>query len=147
MTTHDLALQWAADRAGLPYERFVKGLTPETIARIRIAYMRQNSTAIPLPAVSPSVESEQPAPSAVAASVEASPADPETTLCAAFQANMHTLPLMVSAWKYKRFLAALHITTKDEKKLLEKIVREEIRNVIEPTAIKLNHLLWWLEGQ
>ena len=32
------ALQWAADRAGLPYERFVDGLTETTKQRILTAY-------------------------------------------------------------------------------------------------------------
>ena len=35
----DPALQWAADRAGLPYERFVDGLTSATIRRIQAAHM------------------------------------------------------------------------------------------------------------
>ena len=34
----DPALEWAAERAGLPYERFVRGLTPATIHRIQAAY-------------------------------------------------------------------------------------------------------------
>lgn len=129
MTTHDPALLWAADRAGLPYDRFVTGLTPSTIRRIRAAYCRRNGTKILMPAV------------------EAAQADPETTLRAAFQAQMNKLPTEMNAWKYKRFLAAFHVTTKDEKNLLEKIVIEEIRNVTEPMAIKLNLFLWWLEGQ
>ena len=35
---YDCALQWAADRAGLPYERFVDGLTETTKQRILTAY-------------------------------------------------------------------------------------------------------------
>ena len=153
MTTHDQALQWAAERTGLPYDRFVTGLTPETIVRFRRAYFRRNGTTIPLPAVLPTVESLEHAVEPVPPTPEASASDrttgedPEPRLRAALQANKHTLPLTVSAWKYKRFLEALHVTTKAEKKWLEKIVREEIRSVNEPTAIRLNHFLWWLDGQ
>lgn len=167
MTTHDPALLWAADRAGLPYDRFVTGLTPSTIQRIRAAYCRRNGTKILMPAVK-TAQPAKTAPLAVdvtsddsmaadmeaaqaveqaEAAVEAAQADPETTLRAAFQAQMNKLPTEMNAWKYKRFLAAFHVTTKDEKNLLEKIVREEIRNVTEPMAIKLNLFLWWLEGQ
>ena len=73
----DPALLWAADRAGRPYDRFVTGLTPETIARIRIAYMRRNGTTIPLPAVLPTVEAKQPAPPIVEP-VPAVDTDPES---------------------------------------------------------------------
>ena len=38
---YDCALQWAADRAGLPYERFVDGLTSATIRRIQAAHMNR----------------------------------------------------------------------------------------------------------
>lgn len=146
MTTHAPALLWAADRAGLSYDRFIQGLTPTTIQRIRGAYLRANGTTIPLPAVLPTVEAEQPDSPASQTSEERLD---ETTLRAAFKANMHTLPYMVSAYKYRRFLEALNVnlSSKTERKQLEKIVREEIRNVNEPTAIKLNHFLWWLEGQ
>ena len=150
MTTHDPALQWAAERAGLPYDRFVAGLTAETIARIHAAYFRQNGSTIPQTgvgtaptpdAVQPFVEAEQP----ISLNVKAEQA--ETALRAAFQANMHTLPPMVSAWRYKRFLEMLDVTTKAERKLLQSIVREEIRSATEPMANKLTHFLWWLDGQ
>lgn len=153
MTTHDQALQWAAERADLPYDRFVAGLTPETIVRIRRAYFRRNGTTIPLPAVLPTVESLEHAVEPVPPTPEASVSDRTTgedlepRLRAAFQANMHTLPPMVSAWRYKRFLEMLDVTTKAERKLLQSIVREEIRSATEPMANKLTHFLWWLEGQ
>ena len=170
MTTHDPALLWAADRAGLPYDRFVTGLTPSTIQRIRAAYYRRNGTTILLPAV----KTEQTAPltvdvasddtmeaddeavqtaaqppvvEAAPSAVETALADPETRIRETLLAQMKKLPTELNAWKYKRFLEALNVTTKDEKKLLEKIVREEIRNVVEPMAIKLNLFLWWLEGR
>ena len=38
----DPALQWAADRAGLSYDRFVEGLTSATIRRIQAAYMNED---------------------------------------------------------------------------------------------------------
>jgi len=153
MTTHDQALQWAAERAGFPYDRFVTGLTPETIVRFRRAYFRRNGTTIPLPAVLPTVESLEHAVEPVPPTPEASVSDRTTgedlepRLRAALQANKHTLPLTVSAWKYKRFLEKLGVRSRTEIKLLNKIVREEIRNVPEPMAIKLNHFMWWLEGQ
>lgn len=171
MTTHDPALEWAAERAGLSYERFVEGLTRETKARIRAAYFRQNGSTIPvqgvLPAVEaeekalaeesgqasveavPAMEAEQPlsAVEAVQPSVESAQADAETALRADFQANMHTLPPMVSAWKYKKFLEGLHVRSKAERKLLEKIVREEIRSATEQYGNRLTHFLWWLDGQ
>ena len=37
----DPALQWAADRAGLSYDRFVGGLTSATIRRIQAAYINR----------------------------------------------------------------------------------------------------------
>ena len=150
MTTHDPALQWAADRAAMPYDRFVAGLTAETIARIHAAYFRQNGSTIPQTgvgtaptpdAVQPFVEAEQP----ISLNVKAEQA--ETALRAAFQANMHTLPPMVSAWRYKRFLEGLHVTTKAERRLLEKIVWEEVLSATMENGNKLTHFLWWLDGQ
>lgn len=167
MTSYDPALLWAADRAGLPYDRFVTGLTPSTIRRIRAAYCRRNGTKILMPAVKTaqpvktaplavdvtsddSMAADMEAAQAVEqaeAAVEAAQADPETRIREALRAQMNKLPTEISGWKYKRFLEALNVTTKDEKNLLEKIMREEIRNVVEPMAIKLNLFLWWLEGQ
>ena len=37
----DPALQWAAYRAGLSYDRFVEGLTSATIRRMQAAYMNR----------------------------------------------------------------------------------------------------------
>lgn len=37
-TIKDPALQWAADRAKMPYDRFVTGLTDTAIQRIHNAY-------------------------------------------------------------------------------------------------------------
>lgn len=163
---HDPALQWAAERAGLSYERFVEDLTRETIARIRAAYFRQNGTSILMPAVKAAhsasltveatptealsaddaavqIDALPPVVEAAPSAVETAQADPETRIREALFAQMNKLPTEISGYKYRMFLATIHINlaSKVERELLEKIVREEIRNVIEPTAIKLNHLL------
>lgn len=132
----------------MPYDRFVAGLTPATIARIHAAYSRQNGSTIPLTAADlTTAVNLDPSTVEASASVRDTAENAEPRLRAAFQANMHTLPPMVSAWRYKRFLEGLHVTTKAERRLLEKIVREEIRSAETKTGHKLTHFLWWLEGQ
>ena len=59
----------------------------------------------------------------------------------AFRERMSTLPMKVSGWKYKRFLEAIHVQSKAEKKHLDEIVRDELKKAERVnTSIKLNHI-------
>ena len=134
MTTHDPALQWAADRAAMPYDRFVAGLTPATIARIHAAYLSryvyaQELSTVPLPK----------------ADAEGSAKE---QIRAAFQSMKHTLPREIRPEAYQDLLEQIGVTTRPERKLLSEIVKEEAGSAqLAVNRRKLNHFLWWLEGR
>ena len=134
MTTHDPALQWAADRAAMPYDRFVAGLTAETIARIRTAYLNRYVYARDTHSVPPP---EADAESSVKEQIRA-----------AFQERKHTLPREIRPEAYQDLLEQIGVTTRPERKLLSEIVKEEAGSAqLAVNRRKLNHFLWWLEGQ
>ena len=134
MTTHDPALQWAAERAGLPYDRFVAGLTPATIARIHAAYLSryvyaQELSTVPLPK----------------ADAEGSAKE---QIRAAFQSMKHTLPREIRPEAYQDLLEQIGVTTRPERMILEEVVKEEaLKAQLSVNRRKLNHFLWWLGGQ
>ena len=135
--TYDPALQWAADNAGLPYDRFVAGLTPATITRIRTAFMNRYVYSVP----PPSTEPERP--------------DPHTEkdaarhrINAAFQAKKHTLPREIRPEEYEALLEEVNVNSKEERHILAEVVKEEIGKAnLAVTRAKLKHFLWWLDGQ
>ena len=137
MTTHDPALQWAADRAAMPYDRFVAGLTAETIQRIRAAYLNRYVYSVP------------------PASTEPERLDPHTEkdaaqkrINAAFQAKKHTLPREIRPEEYEALLENINVCSKPERHILEEVVKDEIRNAnLAVTRAKLKHFLWWLGGR
>ena len=134
MTTHDPALQWAAERAGLPYDRFVAGLTPATIARIHAAYLSryvyaQELSTVPLPK----------------ADAEGSAKE---QIRAAFQSMKHSLPREIRPEAYQDLLEQIGVTTRPERMILEEVVKEEaLKAQLSVNRRKLNHFLWWLGGQ
>ena len=134
MTTQDPALQWAAERAGLPYDRFVAGLTPATIARIHAAYLSryvyaQELSTVPLPK----------------ADAEGSAKE---QIRAAFQSMKHTLPREIRPEAYQDLLEQIGVTTRPERMILEEVVKEEaLKAQLSVNRRKLNHFLWWLGGQ
>lgn len=130
----DPALQWAADRAALPYDRFVRGLTPSTIARIRIAHTNCFLTDSPLPN-----------PEQAAAEREQVQ---RTRIRRVFHERWTSLPREIQPLAYARFLAEIDVTTKVERAMLEVAVKEEIAEAkLLVNKQKLNHFLWWLGGQ
>ena len=138
MTTHDPALQWAADRAGLPYDRFVAGLTPETIARIRIAYRNRYVYNAP---VEESPDQLQPDPHTADEAAK-------NRISAAFEAKKITLPREVRPEEYEAFLAEINVISKAERHILADVVQEEIGKAnLAVTRAKLKHFLWWLDGK
>lgn len=138
MTTHDPALQWAADRAGLPYDRFVTGLTPETIARIRAAF--RNCYVYNAP-VEENPDQLQP--------------DPHTTeeaaknrISVAFSSRKSTLPKDVRPEEYEAILTEINVNSKAERRILAEVIKEEIGKAnLAVTRKKLKHFLWWLDGK
>ena len=136
MTAHDPALLWAANKANLPYERFVTGLTPATVARIRNAYLSRCVYSAP----PPSTEPERPDPHN----------EKEATIIrisAAFQAKKHTLPREIRPEQYEALLEDINVLSKAERHILAEVVKEEIRNAnLAVTRAKLKHFLWWLGG-
>ena len=137
MTTIDPALEWAADRAAMPYDRFVAGLTAETIARIRAAYLSRYVYSVP------------------PASTEPERLDPHTEkdaaqkrINAAFQAKKHTLPREIRPEEYEALLYEINVTSKAERHILAEVVKEEIGKAnLAVTRAKLKHFLWWLDGR
>ena len=130
----DPALQWAADRAALPYNRFVRGLTSSTIARIRIAHANRFHTDSPL------IDPEQ-------AAAEREQVQ-RTRIRRVFHERWTSLPREIQPLAYARFLAEIDVTTKVERAMLEEAVKEEIAEAkFQGIKQKLNHFLWWLGGQ
>ena len=130
----DPALQWAADRAGLPYSRFVRGLTPSTIDRIRKAHINRFLT-------------DPPAPNPEQAAAEREQVQ-RTRIRRAFNERWTSLPREIQPLAYARFLAEIDVTTKVERAMLEAAVKEEIAEAkFQGIKQKLNHFLWWLGGQ
>ena len=137
MTPHDPALQWAADRAAMPYDRFVAGLTPATIARIHAAF--QNSYVYSVQAET-SNNSPQPDPHTAEEAAH-------NRINAAFQAKKHTLPREIRPEQYEALLEEINVNSKAERHILAEVVKEEIENVnLAVTRAKLKHFLWWLGG-
>ena len=129
----DPALQWAADRAGLPYERFVDGLTSATIRRIQAAH------------VSRFVYSDRRTEDSVDP-----PPEPRARVLIrdAFRERIGTLPREIRPEVYADLLEEMGITTRPERELLSGIVKEEVQSAhLAVTRAKLNHFLWCLGGQ
>ena len=129
----DPALQWAADRAGLPYERFVDGLTSATIRRIQAAHMNRF-----IHADRRTEDSVDPPPEPRA----------RVLIRDAFRERIGTLPREIRPEVYADLLEEMGITTRPERELLSGIVKEEVQSAhLAVTRAKLNHFLWWLGGQ
>jgi len=129
----DPALQWAADRAGLPYERFVDGLTSTTIRRIQAAHMNRF-----IHTDTQTVGSVDPPPEPRA----------RVLIRDAFRKRIGTLPREIRPEVYADLLEEMGITTRPERELLSGIVKEEVQSAhLAVTRAKLNHFLWWLGGQ
>ena len=129
----DPALQWAADRAGLPYERFVDGLTSATIRRIQAAH------------VSRFVYSDRRTEDSVDP-----PPEPRARVLIrdAFRERIGTLPREIRPEAYANLLEEIGVRSRPERELLSEIVRDEISCAqLAATRSKLNHFLWWLGGQ
>ena len=129
----DPALQWAADRAGLPYERFVDGLTSTTIRRIQAAHMNHF-----IYAEARTTDSVEPPPESRA----------RVLIRDALRERIGTLPREIRPEVYADLLEEMGITTRPERELLSEIVKDEINCAqLAATRSKLNHFLWWLGGQ
>lgn len=138
MTTHDPALQWAADRAGLPYDRFVAGLTPETIARIRAAYWNRYVYNAP-------VEEN---PDQLQPDLHTAEEAAKNRISAAFAAKKSTLPRDVRSEEYEALLTEINVNSKAERHILAEVIKEEIGKAnLAVTRKKLKHFLWWLDGK
>ena len=129
----DPALQWAADRAGLPYERFVDGLTSATIRRIQAAH------------VSRFVYSDRRTEDSVDP-----PPEPRARVLIrdALREGIATLPREIRPEVYKELLEEIGVRSRTERELLSDIVKDEINSAqLAATRARLNHFLWWLGGQ
>ena len=129
----DPALQWAADRAGLPYERFVDGLTSATIRRIQAAH------------VSRFVYSDRRTEDSVDP-----PPEPRARVLIrdAFRERIGTLPREIRPEVYANLLEEIGVRSRPERELLSEIIRDEISSAhLAVTRAKLNHFLWWLGGK
>ena len=129
----DPALQWAADRAGLPYERFVDGLTSATIRRIQAAH------------VSRFVYSDRRTEDSVDP-----PPEPRARVLIrdAFRERIGTLPREIRPEVYADLLEEIGVRSRPERELLSEIIRDEISSAhLAVTRAKLNHFLWWLGGK
>ena len=129
----DPALQWAADRAGLSYERFVDGLTSTTIRRIQAAHMNRfaHSDRRTEDSVDP-------------------PPEPRARVLIrdAFRERIGTLPREIRPEAYANLLEEIGVRSRPERELLSEIVRDEISSAhLAVTRAKLKHFLWWLGGQ
>ena len=135
--TYDPALLWAANKANLPYDRFVTDLTSATIARIRNAYMNRYVYSVP----PPSTEPEWPDPHTEKEAAK-------HCIRQAFQAKKHTLPREIRPEEYETLLDDINVSSKAERHILEEVVKDEIRNAnLAVTRAKLKHFLWWLGGR
>ena len=129
----DPALQWAADRAGLSYERFVKGLTSATIQRIQAAHMNRF---VHTDTQTVGRVDQPPEPRA------------RVLIRDAFRERIATLSKEIRPAAYEQLLEEMDITTHQERELLSEIVKDEINCAqLAATRSKLNHFLWWLGGQ
>ena len=126
----DPALQWAADRAGLPYERFVDGLTSATIRRIQAAHTNRF------------VYSD----TRTVDSVQETHA--RELIHDAFRERIGTLPREIRPEVYKELLEEIGVRSRTERELLSEIMKDEISSAqLAATRAKLNHFLWWLGGE
>ena len=126
----DPTLQWAADRAGLPYERFVDGLTSAIIQRIQAPHTNRF-----VHSYTRTVDSVQ-----------------EThaleLIHDAFRERIGTLPREIRPEVYKELLEEIGVRSRTERELLSDIVKDEINSAqLAATRARLNHFLWWLGGQ
>jgi len=129
----DPALQWAADRAGLSYERFVDGLTSTTIRRIQAAHMNYF-----IHAEARTTDSVDPPPEPRA----------RVLIRDAFRERIGTLPREITPEVYADLLEEIGVRSRPERELLSEIVKDEISSAhLAVTRAKLNHFLWWLGGQ
>ena len=129
----DPALQWAAHRAGLPYERFVDGLTSATIRRIQAAHMNRF-----IHADTRTEDSVDPPPEPRA----------RVLIRDAFRERIGTLPREIRPEVYADLLEEIGVRSRPERELLSEIVKDEISSAhLAVTRAKLNHFLWWLGGQ
>ena len=129
----DPALQWAADRAGLPYERFVDGLTSTTIRRIQAAHMNRF------------IHTD----TQTVGSVD-QPPEPRARVLTrdAFRERIATLPREIRPEVYANLLEEIGVRSRPERELLSEIIRDEISSAhLAVTRAKLNHFLWWLGGK
>ena len=127
------ALQWAADRTGLLYERFVDGLTSATIRRIQAAHTNRfvYSDTRTVDSVDPPQETYA-----------------RELIHDAFRERIGTLPREIRPKVYANLLEEMGITTRPERELLNEIVKDEISSAhLAVTRAKLNHFLWWLGGE
>ena len=104
----DPALQWAADRAGLPYERFVDGQTSATIRRIQAAHTNRF------------VYSD----TRTVDSVQETHA--RELIHDAFRERIGTLPREIRLELYKELLEEIGVRSRPERELLGDIVKDEI---------------------
>ena len=121
----DPALQWAADRAGLPYERFVDGLTSATIRRIQAAHMNHF-----IHAEARTTDSVEPPPESRA----------RVLIRDALRERIGTLPREIRPEVYADLLEEIGVRSRPERELLISSAHLEV------TRAKLNHFLWWLGG-
>ena len=129
----DPALQWAADRAGLPYERFVDGLTSATIRRIQAAHMNRF-----IHADTRTEDSVEPPPESRA----------RVLIRDALRERIGTLPREIRPEVYADLLEEIGVRSRQERELLSEIVKDEISSAhLAVTRAKLNHFLWWLGGK
>ena len=126
----DPTLQWAADRAGLPYEHFVDGLTSATSQRIQAPHTNRF-----VHSYTRTVDSVQ-------------ETHARELIHDAFRERIGTLPREIRPKVYANLLEEMGITTRPERELLSEIVKDEISSAqLAATRAKLNHFLWWLGGE
>ena len=127
---YDCALQWAADRAGLPYEWFVDGLTETTKQRILTAYHNRYVDDAPV------------------RSVEDKETNIHSRIRDAFRRGKAKLPQEIRPGAYQAFLDSIDVHSKQENQILASVVREELKEAnLAVNRRKLNHFLWWLGGE
>lgn len=134
---YDPALEWAAERAGLPYNRFVRGLTPATIHRIQAAYAHRfvydaaSPGQHPVTLEPPNIKEER----------------LRQRISVAFQEKKEALPQEIRPKAYVHLLDEMDVHSKQEKEILGAVVKAELANAqLAVARQKLNHFLWWLGG-
>ena len=129
------ALAWAAERASMPYDRFVDGLTAETVARIQAAYTNRFVNDAGTAGQAPAEEKPE----------EKNNIDRIRT---AFRVMKRELPHEISPETYKHLLEEMDVHSKQEKEMLGAVVKEELGKAQQlENRAKLTHFLWWLNRQ